>query len=108
VTVTATGRPPRPSDPVDREELEAFVEALIEEAIQRARRRRPRYAAGLVAAVLAGLVVVTALGRAALVLGPFHPHGARSSAATGRAGPVIAFLRGSPAYRSAAPYQLVN
>ena len=66
VTVTVPPRPPRPSDPVDREELEALVEALIEEARQRARRRRRRYAAGLVVAVLAGLVVVTALGRAAL------------------------------------------
>ena len=106
MTVTVPPRPPRPSDPVDREELEALVEALIEEARQRARRRRRRYAAGLVVAVLAGLVVVTALGRAALELGPFHAHAARSSAASGREGPVIAFLRGSPAYRSAAPYQL--
>ena len=106
MTVTVPPRPPRPSDPVDREELEALVEALIEEARQRARRRRRRYAAGLVVAVLAGLVVVTALGRAALELGPFHAHAARWSAASGREGPVIAFLRGSPAYRSAAPYQL--
>ena len=35
VTVTAPPRPPHPSDPVDREELEALVEALIEEARQR-------------------------------------------------------------------------
>jgi hypothetical protein len=35
VTVTAPPRPPRPNDPVDREELEALVEALIEEAQQR-------------------------------------------------------------------------
>ena len=37
MTVTA---PPRPSDPVDRQEVEALVEALIEEARQRAQRRR--------------------------------------------------------------------
>jgi Tol biopolymer transport system component len=106
MSVEAPPRPPQHPDPIDREELEALVQALIEEARQRAQRRRRRYAAGLVVVVLAGLVVVTALGRAALVLGRFHPHAARSSAASGREGPVIAFLRGSPAYRSAAPYQL--
>ena len=47
-------RPPRPSDPVTHDELEALVEALIEEARQRARRRRRRYGAAtlLVAAVV--------------------------------------------------------
>jgi hypothetical protein len=38
MSVTAPRRPPRPSDPIDREEVEALVEALIEEARQRARR----------------------------------------------------------------------
>jgi Tol biopolymer transport system component len=106
VTLTAPPRPPRPSDPVDRQEVEALVEALIEEARQRARRRRRRYAAGLVLAALAGLVVVTALGRTTVALRPSHPNAARSSAASERAGPLIAFLRGDPAYRSAAPYRL--
>lgn len=55
MSVTA---PPRPgavssTEPVDRAELEALVEALIEEARQRARRRRRRNAAlVLLAAVL--------------------------------------------------------
>ena len=47
MTVTAPPRPPRPGEPVDREELEALVEALFEEARQRARRRRRIYAASV-------------------------------------------------------------
>jgi hypothetical protein len=39
VTVTAPPRPPRPNDPVRHGEFEALVEALIEEARQRAQRR---------------------------------------------------------------------
>jgi Tol biopolymer transport system component len=94
--------PPRRPHRVDH----ADPEALIEEARERARRRRRRYAAGLVLAALAGLVVVTALGRTALTLRGSHPNAALSSAASKRARPVIAFLRGGPAFRSGAPYQL--
>jgi hypothetical protein len=61
VSVTAPPRPPRSSgpgndrdQPIDREELEAIVEALIEEARQRARRRRRRNSASILLAVLAG------------------------------------------------------
>jgi Tol biopolymer transport system component len=53
VNVTAPPRPP--GDPVEREELEALVEALIEEARKRAQRRRRRIAA--VATVVALLAV---------------------------------------------------
>jgi TolB protein len=98
VSVSAPPRPPRRVE-------HAEPEVLIQEARERARRRRRRYAVGVVLAAFAGLVVVTALGRTALAPRP-HPHAARSSAASERAGPVIAFLRGGPAYRSAAPYQL--
>jgi hypothetical protein len=58
MTVTAPPRPPRPSDPVDRQEVEALVEALFEEARQRARRRR-RVRLAIVTCVL--LVGATAL-----------------------------------------------
>jgi Tol biopolymer transport system component len=58
VTVSAPPRPPRRGDPVERDELEALVQALIEEARQRQRRRRQRYAT---AAVLAGLAAVVAV-----------------------------------------------
>ena len=65
MTVTAPPRPPHPSDPVDREELEALVEALIEEARQRARRRRRIYAATVSLVALAGIAVFMAFERAA-------------------------------------------
>jgi len=64
MSVTAPPRPPRPSDPVDRQQVEALVEALIEEARQRARRRRIRI--GLVACVvLVAVTLFAVLGRAA-------------------------------------------
>lgn len=56
MTVTAPPRPPRSSDPVDRDELAVLVEALIEEARQRARKRRRRYAGAAALALLVGLV----------------------------------------------------
>jgi len=58
VTVIAPPRPPGPSDPIDRQEVEALVEALFEEARQRARRRR-RVRLAIVACVV--LVGATAL-----------------------------------------------
>ena len=61
MTVTAPPRPPRPSDPVGRQELEALVEALFEEARQRARRRRRIYAVSVT------LVALVALGVSALL-----------------------------------------
>ena len=64
MTVTVPPRPPRPSEPVDREELEALVEALIEEARQRARRRRRIYAAVLAGVALVAVAVATAVERA--------------------------------------------
>ena len=60
MTVTAPPRPPRPSDPVDRQEVEALVEALIEEARQRARRRRRIYAASVSLVALFGIAVFMA------------------------------------------------
>ena len=62
MTVSSPPRPPFPTDPVDRDELEALVEALIEEARQRARRRRRVYSAVAAAAVVAlGVAVAFAL-----------------------------------------------
>jgi Tol biopolymer transport system component len=56
MAVTAPPRPPRLGDPVDRKDVEALVEALIEEARRRARRRRRRN--GTIG-VLVALVAVT-------------------------------------------------
>ena len=54
MSVTSPPRPPRRRVELDPDELEALVEALIEEARQRARRRRRRRGACVVLAVLAG------------------------------------------------------
>ncbi len=62
MTVTA---PPRPSDPVDRQEVEALVEALIEEARQRARRRRRVRVAVVACVVLVGAILFAVFGRTA-------------------------------------------
>ena len=63
MTRTAPPRPRRPSDPVDREELEALVEALFEEARQRARRRRRIYAASVALVALVVVAVSSAVDR---------------------------------------------
>jgi WD40-like Beta Propeller Repeat len=91
VTVTAPPRPPRPGDPVDREELEALIEALIEEARQRARRRRLTYAAGAAAVALIGVVVFAIFDRTAQSQSASAVPAGRSLAA-GTAGPKIAFI----------------
>ncbi len=62
MTVTA---PPRPSDPVDRQEVEALVEALIEEARQRAQRRRRIRMAAVACVVLVGATVFAVFERTA-------------------------------------------
>jgi hypothetical protein len=59
VTVTAPPRPPRPSDPVERDD----PEALIEEARQRTRRRRRRYAATAVLLAIIGVSLIIVLAR---------------------------------------------
>jgi Tol biopolymer transport system component len=62
MTVTA---PPRRSEPLEREEIEALVEALIEEARQRAQRRRRRNAAVVTLVALVGVALFAVLGRSA-------------------------------------------
>ena len=62
MTVTA---PPRPSDPVDRQEVEALVEALIEEARQRAQRRRRIRMAAVACVILVGATVFAVFERTA-------------------------------------------
>ena len=63
MTVTTPPRPPRQSDPVDRDELEALVEALFEEARQRARRRRRIYVASVTLVALVALAASAVLQR---------------------------------------------
>jgi hypothetical protein len=59
MTVAAPPRPPRPSDPVERDD----PEALIEEARQRTRRRRRRYAAAATVLVLIGVALSIVFAR---------------------------------------------
>jgi len=65
VTVTAPPRPPRRSEPLEREEIEALVEALIEEARKRAQRRRRRNGAVVTLVALVGAALFSILGRSA-------------------------------------------
>ena len=62
MTVSA---PPRPSDPVARQEIEALVEALFEEARQRARRRRRVRLAIVACVALVGVTVLAVFERTA-------------------------------------------
>lgn len=96
MSVSAPPRPPRSSDPVDRNELEALIEALIEEARQRARRRRRRNGAyALLALVLgvgayAGIVhAVPQGGSAATTSADPTPAGTRAKM---RNGPITLFV----------------
>jgi TolB protein len=87
--VSAPPRPPRLSDPVDRDELEA----LIEEARRRARRRRRIYGA---AAALTGLVGVAAFAvfdRVASSQSIVSASGTPVNASAATAGSKIAFIR---------------
>jgi hypothetical protein len=65
VPTTAPPRPPRQSDPVDRQEIEALVEALIEEARQRARRRRRINMAAASCVLLGGVTIFAGFERTA-------------------------------------------
>jgi Tol biopolymer transport system component len=96
VTVTAPPRPPRSSDPVDREEIEALVEALFEEARQRARRRRRIYAASVTLLALAVVTVSRVVDRATQPDIASPALAARSSGLAGAATPKIAFIREPP------------
>jgi TolB protein len=93
VAVTAPPRPPRSGDPVDREELEARVEALIEEARQRARRRRRIYAASVALVALVGVALYVGFGRTGQSHSASPAPAAPSGAAAGAPGSKIAFLR---------------
>ena len=88
-----TPRPPRPSDPVDRDDLETLVEALIEEARRRARRRRILYAAVAAAVALAGIVVFAVFDRTAHSQAAAPGGAARPGAPAGAARSQIAFAR---------------
>ena len=91
MTLTTPPRPPRLSDPIDREELERLVKALIEEARQRARRRRQKYAALAVVASLVAVGITTILERSTGEEDASLAQASRSSVAAGPS-PTIAFI----------------
>src|SRR5262245_54709245 len=96
MTVTAPPRPPRPprlTDPVDREELEALVEALIEEARQRARRRRRIYAASVALVVLVVVAVAAVLQRSTQADTSSSAFAARAGLPAGTTSSKLAFIR---------------
>ena len=104
MSVTAPPRPPRSSDPVDRDELEALIEALIEEARQRARRRRRRNGAYALLALVLGIGAYAGIVRAvpqggSAATASTHPTPA-GTRAKGRNGPITLFVgavNGNPA-----------
>ena len=87
MTVTA---PPRPSDPVDRQEVEALVEALIEEARQRAQRRRRIRMAAVACVILVGATVFAVFERTAASQNSSPTLTARSGVTGGKIKVVIA------------------
>ena len=98
MSVTAPPRPPRPdrsrSEPLDRKEIEALVEALIEEARRETRRRRRKYWAVAALVTFVGVVVLILLDGGAASQTAAPAVSAQSNAAS-RTGPSrIAFLRG--------------
>ena len=92
MTASAPPRPPRANDPGDRVELEAFVEALIEEARQRARRRRRIYTAAAAFVALVGITVFAIFDRAAQSQNASPGLAARPSLTAGPAGSKMAFI----------------
>jgi Tol biopolymer transport system component len=93
VAVTTPPRPPDSSDPVDREELEALVEALIEEARQRARRRRRIYATSAALVAIVGIALYVGFDRTGQSQTASPAPAARLGAAAGTPRSKIAFLR---------------
>ena len=100
MTVSAPPRPPsqapeaRDSKPLEREEIEALVEALIEEARREKRRRHRRYWALAAFATFVGVVVLILLDGGAASQTASPAVSARSSAAAQRR------HRGSPSSAS--------
>ena len=83
--VRAPDRPTRSSELVDRDELEALVEALIEEARRRARRRRRRYGACILLVTLAAGSVYFGFDRGGGATGPRSTETEPSRGATSEA-----------------------
>jgi len=99
MTVSAPPRAPsrvpaaRDSKPLEVEEIEALVEALIDEARREQRRRHRRYWAVAALVALVGVVVFVLLERAAASQTASPALSARSAAAHGTPSSKIAFVK---------------
>ena len=101
MTVSVPPRPPaqapetRDNTPLDREEIEALVEALIEEARRETRRRHRRYWALAALATFVGAVILILLDGGAASQTAAPAVSAQWNAATRAEPSRIAFLRGN-------------
>ena len=99
MTVSAPRRPPSPaptapdSKPLDRDEIEALVEALIEEAWREQRRRHRRYWALAALAAVVGVVVLILLDGGAASQTASPGVSPRMNSPAQAATPMIAFTR---------------
>ena len=102
MTISAPPRPPSPeraapdSKPLEREEIEALVEALIEEARQETRRRHRRYWAVAALVAFVGVVVLILLDGGAASQTASPALSARMNAAAQAATSRIAFISEPP------------
>jgi TolB protein len=98
MTLSAPPRPPAParpapdSKPLDREEIEALVEALIEEARRETRRRHRQYWALAALVSFVGVVVLILLDGGAASQPASPALSARSSLPAQAVGPKIAYI----------------
>ena len=103
MSISAPPRPPSPartardSEPLEREEIEALVQALIEEARRETRRRRRRYSAIAALVVFVGVVVLVLLEGGAASQPASPAASARSSLPAGVTTSKIAFISEPPA-----------
>jgi hypothetical protein len=96
MSVTAPLRPPRPdrsNEPLERDQIEALVEALIEEARQETRRRRRRYWAAAALLAFAGVILLILLEGGAASNPASSALSARSSLAAAAGNSKIVFIR---------------
>ena len=108
MTVTAPPRPQRPSDPVTHGEFDALVEALIEEARQRAQRRRRRNGAVVTLIALVGVALFALLGRSASSQTAFPALSARSSLPAAAANSKIAYTQSAAGGQGSGGLYVVN
>ena len=112
MTVSAPPRPPSQapevpdSRPLERDEIEALVEALIEEARRETRRRHRRYWALAALAAFVGAVILIILDGGAASQPTSSALAARSSLSAAAATPRIAFISEPPRGGRQAPGRL--